>query len=540
MTLLENFPQGYTPSPKQYDLVNKIDLAFRKGHKFVIVCAPTGTGKSFLAKTLANATRPASKRFIELIESNEAFETDRFGDFSKKEECATLPPFGSYVLTITKGLQDQYKSLFTDSELLKGKSNYICNIDDRYDVDIAPCIFDAKLKGNCILNKKCSYYEQRKSMLVNQFGVLNYSMFMSLPDHVKNKEYIICDEASEIEDELVKRFSRTLNYKVLAKLGHRRNEIPIDNYSEFRIWLDTLNDSLRKEVDKIKADMKKCKGTIPLADSNRYTLYNNILMQLEATADTWESCEYIIESTSEELTLKPFKVDRLASHIFDRAERVLLMSATIIDHKSFARTLGIKNFEYIEVESDFDPEKAPIYIDKKNKLNYKNLREKLPELKDEIVNICNHHKNDKGIIHTHTMQITEYLREYIDDPRFLFRTPGENNESIIKKHIESPEPTILVSPSLSYGVDLKGDLAKFQIVAKASYLPLGDERIKQLFKEDPEWYQNKMLNNLIQACGRGVRSVNDECATYILDASIYDCIIRNKTKIPKYFLDRFA
>jgi ATP-dependent DNA helicase DinG len=540
MNLIDNFPEGYTPSPKQNDVINKIDKAFSKGHKFVIVCAPTGTGKSFLAKTLANVTSAPSKRFKELIESNAAFERDQYGAFQNAEECSQQPSFGAQVLTITKGLQDQYKSLFTESELLKGKQNYICNIDDRYDVDVAPCIFDKKLKDSCILNDKCSYYTQRKTMLLNQFGVLNYSMFMSIPDHVKNKEYIICDEASEIEDELVKRFSRSLNYKVLAKLGFKKSQIPIENYCDFRIWLDSVIDALHKEVNSLKQQMKKHKGTIPLSDSNRYTLYNNILMQLQSTVDTWDSCEYIIETTEDEVTMKPFKVDRLASHIFDRGEKILLMSATIIDHKTFARTLGIKNFEYIEVETDFKPENAPIYIDRKNKLNYKNLREKLPELKDEIINICKHHKNDKGIIHTHTMQITEYLREHIDDERFLFRHPGENNESIIRKHIESPEPTILVSPSLSYGVDLKGDLAKFQIIAKASFLPLNDLRIKRLYTEDPEWYANKMLNNLIQACGRGVRSITDICDTYILDAAIYDCIMRNRDKIPKYFLDRYV
>ena len=132
------------------------------------------------------------------------------------------------------------------------------------------------------------------------------------------------------------------------------------------------------------------------------------------------------------------------------------------------------------------------------------------------------------------------MRDNIEDPRFLFRLDGADNEQILKQHIESPEPTILVSPSMSYGVDLKGDLAKFQIVCKASYMPLHDERIKRLFKEDKDWYVNKMLNNLIQACGRGVRSKKDKCLTYILDGSITDAVIRNANKLPKYFLRRFV
>jgi Rad3-related DNA helicase len=137
------------------------------------------------------------------------------------------------------------------------------------------------------------------------------------------------------------------------------------------------------------------------------------------------------------------------------------------------------------------------------------------------------------------MEITQYLKDRTNDPRFLFRIDGQNNESIIKQHFESSEPTVLVSPSMAFGVDLKEDLARFQILLKAAYMPLNDERIKRLLKEDPEWYMNKMLNNLIQACGRGVRTKNDKCNTYILDGSITDAVIRSAKKLPRYFLARF-
>jgi len=70
-------------------------------------------------------------------------------------------------------------------------------------------------------------------------------------------------------------------------------------------------------------------------------------------------------------------------------------------------------------------------------------------------------------------------------------------------------------------------------------MPLGDERIKRLFKEDPDWYQNKMLNHVIQACGRGVRSKTDKCITYVLDKCITDAVLINRHKLPRYFLKRF-
>ena len=124
--------------------------------------------------------------------------------------------------------------------------------------------------------------------------------------------------------------------------------------------------------------------------------------------------------------------------------------------------------------------------------------------------------------------------------RFLYRNEISRNEDILEEHAASTEPTVLVSPSLGLGIDLKGDLARFQIIVKAAYLPLGDDRIKKMFEMDKQWYANKMLSNFIQQCGRGVRSKEDHCVTYVLDANIYDAIIRNKSRLPKYFLDRFA
>ena len=100
----------------------------------------------------------------------------------------------------------------------------------------------------------------------------------------------------------------------------------------------------------------------------------------------------------------------IASNIFKYADKILLMSATIIDHKAFAKTLGITDYKYIEVDSTFNPANSPIYISNKVKINYKNLKDVLPYLTEQINKICQVHKMHKGVIHTHTMQITDYLK----------------------------------------------------------------------------------------------------------------------------------
>ena len=163
----------------------------------------------------------------------------------------------------------------------------------------------------------------------------------------------------------------------------------------------------------------------------------------------------------------------------------------------------------------------------------------LPKVFDMVEQICAKHATDKGIIHTHSNAITKSLMLRLTDDRFIFREPGVDNESIINTHTNSTDPSVIVSPSMSFGVDLKGDLARFQIIIKAPFMTLADERVSRLMKADYQWYVNHMLCNVIQSCGRGVRSVDDYCVTYILDGNITENIIRNADKLPKYFIKRF-
>tara|TARA_R100000988_G_C3924632_1_gene128437 strand:- start:14 stop:727 length:714 start_codon:yes stop_codon:yes gene_type:complete len=235
----------------------------------------------------------------------------------------------------------------------------------------------------------------------------------------------------------------------------------------------------------------------------------------------------------------PLKVNNLSNHLFKYADKVVLMSATIIDPSNFCKSLGIDKFKYVEAESTFSPKNSPIYCNTKVKLNYHNLNRSLPKVVDQINQICEFHKSDKGIIHTHNNTITSFLSNRLNDPRFLVREPGVRNEILLEQHLEDSSPTVLVSPSMSHGVDLKDDLARFQIIVKAPYLPTKDKRIEKLMNDDFNWYINKMLCSLIQSCGRGVRSKKDHCITYILDGAIVESVVSNKHKLPKYFIDRF-
>ena len=80
----------------------------------------------------------------------------------------------------------------------------------------------------------------------------------------------------------------------------------------------------------------------------------------------------------------------------------------------------------------------------------------------------------KVIIHTLNKKIAEYIRATVRSKR-LKVAYGSNREKMLEEHCRSKNDTILDSPSMSEGVDIKGDLSKFQIISKMPFPYLGDK-----------------------------------------------------------------
>lgn len=542
--LINSFPVGATPNEAQDYIIDEIETAIAEGHKFIIVNAPTATGKSYIAKTIANFSDDPTSGFVEACNNYQIYDSE-----DPQVSDADLQPFGTAILTVTKSLQDQYTDFFDDGEALKGKSNYICAVNDMYTCENGICTFAKGQLKKCLSCDKCPYFTQRNKAVTNICSFYNYAMFESLPEVVKNKEFIICDEASELEGEIVGRYSIEIITKELRKINSEYPITPMEGASRAVIldWVSEMSsiceyeyNSYMNHISKELKDKAK-KKRLNKEESQKLGLLKKYKDAFSTIIDAWTDTEYIITHTPNGLLFQPYNVDKLADRIFRYGKIVILMSATIVNPAKFAKTLGIDDYYFIETATTLSAKKAPIKCTSKFRLNYKNKEKLLPQMSKVAAQICSMYANKKGIIHTHSMDILGYLkRELGDNPRFLFREQGVDNESILQIHQETSQPTVLVSPSMTHGVDLKGELGEFQIVMKAPFLPLNDERIKKKFEKDKEWYTDAMLSTLVQMCGRCNRSESDYSETYILDGLILDAVLRNKDKLPKYFLERFV
>ena len=101
--------------------------------------------------------------------------------------------------------------------------------------------------------------------------------------------------------------------------------------------------------------------------------------------------------------------------------------------------------------------------------------------------------------------------------------------------MNTKEPTVLISPSLVEGIDLKGDLSKFSIICKVPYPNLMDPWIKARMEQDPLWYSAHTLSKIIQMTGRSIRTETDVAPTYILDSEFVNFYNRNINQFPNWW-----
>lgn len=524
------FPKGYTPRAGQVKCIDQTLDYFRTDGKFVIINAPTGSGKSFISTALARVADEPSVKYKDAILSYRAFDPREGIDLSDE------PPCGCFVLTTTKTLQDQYLETFDYGYTLKGKSNYQCTVDPEAAVDFAPCVITPKLKKECWAKNSCPYYRSRNNVLVNELSFLNYSMFFHLPDGVKRRTILVCDEASEIEEELVKAFSINVTYKHLDTVGIEYDKLEDETVA--KEWFTDLFGVVKARYEEVMTDCAKRKD-LTQKDTIKLRYLTQLQKSLEKVINYWGHVEYVIEKDDKTVLAIPLKVDYLANQLFDYADKVVMMSATIIDHANFAKTLGIKDYKYIEVESTFDSKKSPIFCSDKYPLTYNTMQSNLPKVVELAKTVIDKHKDEKGIVHTFTFVITEALKRKVNGKRFLYREEGVTNEAILLEHSLRPDPTVLISPSMAFGVDLKDDASRWQIVMKMPYPSLASKRIKKLAELDRRWYIRKMLTTFVQMCGRSTRSEDDHSVTYVLDAGVINIMQRHSDILPKYFVQRF-
>ena len=523
----------YNPRNSQIKLINEINFAIKEGFKYVILEAGTGIGKSAIATTLANM----------------------YDD--------------SYILTMTKQLQEQYLDDFEDMLVeIKGRGNYKCNYKGN-------CDFCIKAEYNLRRCSDCDFQLAFKKAVDAKNVITNYDFlyYAGVANPLLDpRELLILDEAHNLERKMLMLSSSELNREYIStKFGidifeplmhATRSMKNLKRNTEYWTKLcDDLIKECKKRIKKIEGDANK---TVQVtldefeSDPSKYSNFDYVEKQnLEQDIKTFAEIslglahdELIIDLPDKESILnnvmdisaefKPFSVVDDTRELLNLGNICIFLTGTLGSKEKFCEWNNINPEEtyYIYEKSPFDVANRPIYTDFVGKMsgyrgkkpNWKNPRAitKLKELLDK-------HNGQKGVIHTSSNEqafwIIQELREYP-----LVFVGGDDRNIVLKEFTESKETSVLIGASIKDGVDFKGDLCRFQIVFKIPY-PQLNEQVKYRKDLDPKWFYYQTVMALMQAYGRGIRDMDDWCVMYIIDSSFKQLFDYNRGFFNEYFIE---
>ena len=469
--IIENFPFE-EPRFGQLDIIQDINDAIKQGYKYIILEAGTGTGKSAIATTLA-----------------------------KMYESA-------YILTMTKQLQSQYSNEF-DFPLVKGRGNFAClnsNLDLSCDMGLcktAPassnfyCPYgvaknpslDAELAfedshGGTVFYQSpnhCHYWNQKANAINSPITLMNYDYAIVELNYVKHfapRSLLILDEAHNIENKLMATMEVTLYNRTLENDISKHISPETLKDGELKDWIMEI-DAIRESYEEIDLkDVKKNKADRIRSTIGRLkTLTNN----LEKEPKNW-----VIDAEESGVTFKPLRVHHYAKdNLLKYGDVVIFMSATILSHKMFSKWLGLNPNEvyHIKVDSPFTKEKRPIILNLAGKMSANRIKNTAPKTIPILQEILKKHEGDKGLIHTHSYKCQQYILNNLYNSRLVSHT-SQNREQILDFFEKDENPLVLVSPSMSEGVDLPYDKCRFQIIYKMPFPYLGDKQVNMRMKRD--------------------------------------------------------
>ena len=269
--------------------------------------------------------------------------------------------------------------------------------------------------------------------------------------------------------------------------------------------------------------------------------WEDLAARIVGYTDADDRSQWIAWTDEGALSAKPLSVAAQAGELFARAKHVIIQSATIFDHATFRRTLGIPETTVtFSAPSDFPLCNRPIIYRPVGNMARDTAENAIPSLCTEIERLVADFSNCKGVVHTHSYAINQRVFSHLalkygnriithgKDPR--------SRENAIRRHCASIGASVLVSPSITEGVDLKGDLARFQMVCKVPY-PRLDPYTRQRSIRDRSWYELQTAWALVQMIGRAVRSDSDSATTFVLDSHFERFVSRNERILPAWWRD---
>lgn len=481
MTDILDFFVG-TPRPQQAAGLREIESAWSKAD-VVVVDAPTGSGKSKVAECISRWV--GSRR-------------------------TKLSRDGSAVLVPNNILLQQYLEGCKGLDTIKRQDLYICQQHEGLS-----CADRKRMSGACCKPPRgataysagaCPYLRDLRRARSSLRMVCTYHAYQA---HELKRDVLIVDEAHNLRPWLREQ-------------------------SAVRLWRADYR--WPRTIRSVQDALRWLSEEIPDSDRTEHT---DLLWEVLTGAEP----RYMLDCSEQEwrgayrecISLVPLDVAKQAG-VLHRPEKLVLMSATINRLDVEALGLAKKRVAYVQIPSPIPAHQRPVVYHPVADMRYAGRADSVERVARWLVDeFLPAHADERGIVHA-TYELARWLSAHYagSQPRLVFHT-SQNKSDVLRRFLArtSPDNRVLVACGMHEGLDLHGDLARFQVVTQIPRPNLSDPAMAWLVENRPEEYEWATVKELVQMFGRVARGPEDYGLTVVADASFGEREMRSRL-MPQY------
>lgn len=538
----EEFPY-LTPFDGQLEVIEDIIYEFVVNNKqHVVLDAPTGSGKSVIAYTVIKVLR-------------------KINHIRRAQ-----------IITSTKVLQNQYAMEFGISSLM-AKPNYSCHRGCGH-YNTWECLAEIKKNHGCHPKAECPYVKARNfwcniagiRVTNTSFMLEACSTIIAQPENFA--DFMVIDECHKLEELILnhaKMFISCYSFIELQKfMCSIKADAAIESCNKLLDFLkasadelgiivmdDTLKDlasALCADIEVIYEEINSLRNTLDEKYEEDRSLME-VLTSIQDEISNLSDYTYLLKSINIGSKLYIEIIDATAIEIkttnadivsnwmlFRKSKKFLHMSGTVCGYEYHLKKMGISKevSAYIKVKNNIPIENRQI-----NCLPICRIRGNTYSDISAVIlfidRLLDHYKDKKGFIYCPSYALCNTIVQN-SSHKLRMKLPSSAQEAL-EILSGNKKNTIVVSPSLTEGVDLKNDICRFQIIPRIPYLNLGDKLVKIKLDVDDSYYYRTTVMKLVQICGRGVRGTQDWAHTYILDSTFPTLVDRNLQYFPEWFIE---
>lgn len=502
----------------QVEAVTYVNEAFKAGKQCVVVDAPTGVGKTLIART------------VQLMLGVPAMYV-----------CSSL------------ALQDQFVKDFPTAKIIKGRRNYRTELgawdsERPYEsVSCEECTWTKKTRSCrwCSSKSRCPYEIAKEEACRSQLAVANISYALTEwngPGWMSGRELVILDEADLLERALMEYVGLSISPRTMARYSWDCPKVTVRE--DWEKWIEERVPEVKKRVRAIE---ERGETGREVAKERRYLVglgekLESVRAGIEGGREEW-----VFTGRDGEVAWKPVRVDKCGEAWWGHGKRFLLMSATVISPSHLLASTGFTgSWSSIALPSPFPVENRKVVVRSVANLSRASSDADRRRIVDAVAKILRESgSNERVLVHTVSYalarEISKGLRERGEEcrrPIYTQESAGDRGP-LLRKFRATPG-SVLLSPSLDRGVDLPGEDCRTQIIVKVPFPNLGDRQVSSRVygggSEGRAWYLVETIRGIVQMTGRAVRGEEDWARTYILDGQFRERVWgKGRELFPKWW-----